>query len=447
MRGTPGAAVLVCLAGCALPATGQDGAWPVWQRTPTRLGNTTTVGPKTPTIGWSMQFDPDSYDIAYNGSPIMDATGRVYLCVNHGLVAIDTDAREVAWSFVISDNGGYTPAYDSGVVVFGSATDYVYGVDAETGQGLWSFPEPGRPNLSPVAADGVVYYITQFGDLKARAIADGSLLWAIQMGTSAYSAPAADQLGQVFSSSWSHTQAWAVLSANGAQAWVRQLPARTQATMPVDLDAASAGRAYYMDRNANLTAFDRLTGDQAWTIKLGNTSAGMAGVSVGHEGTLYAGVYDFQSRSMCAVDPDGQLLWKTQFATDDTNSSPPIVDGDGTIYFTSYKTASTPIGRVHALNPDGSVLWIKDMPERVASSPMLAPDGTLYVNCSDTYLYAFKDPCPADFNGDGAANTLDVLAFLNAWAAGDARADFNGDGSINTLDVLAFLNAWSAGCA
>ncbi|MCC7387454.1 MAG: right-handed parallel beta-helix repeat-containing protein [Phycisphaerales bacterium] len=54
--------------------------------------------------------------------------------------------------------------------------------------------------------------------------------------------------------------------------------------------------------------------------------------------------------------------------------------------------------------------------------------------------------CPGDFNGDGAVNTLDVLAFLNAWSAGDPSGDFNGDGAINTLDVLAFLNAWSAGC-
>jgi V8-like Glu-specific endopeptidase len=54
--------------------------------------------------------------------------------------------------------------------------------------------------------------------------------------------------------------------------------------------------------------------------------------------------------------------------------------------------------------------------------------------------------CPADFNGDGTVNTQDVLAFLNAWAAGDDTADFNGDGDVNTLDVLAFLNAWSVGC-
>ena len=56
------------------------------------------------------------------------------------------------------------------------------------------------------------------------------------------------------------------------------------------------------------------------------------------------------------------------------------------------------------------------------------------------------DPCPADFNGDTTVNTLDFLAFLNAYTAGDPRADFNGDTVVNTLDVLAFLNAFVAGC-
>ena len=55
-------------------------------------------------------------------------------------------------------------------------------------------------------------------------------------------------------------------------------------------------------------------------------------------------------------------------------------------------------------------------------------------------------PCPGDWNADGSVNTLDVLAFLNDWAAADPRADVNGDGTVNTLDVLAFLNDWNAGC-
>lgn len=54
--------------------------------------------------------------------------------------------------------------------------------------------------------------------------------------------------------------------------------------------------------------------------------------------------------------------------------------------------------------------------------------------------------CPGDFNEDGAVDTRDVLAFLNAWAAGESRADANEDGVVDTRDVLFFLNLWTAGC-
>ena len=68
-------------------------------------------------------------------------------------------------------------------------------------------------------------------------------------------------------------------------------------------------------------------------------------------------------------------------------------------------------------------------------------------NIDDVEIWGVvANDCPADFNGDGDVNTLDVLAFLNAWTAGEAGADFNDDGDINTLDVLAFLNAFTAGC-
>jgi Tol biopolymer transport system component len=54
--------------------------------------------------------------------------------------------------------------------------------------------------------------------------------------------------------------------------------------------------------------------------------------------------------------------------------------------------------------------------------------------------------CPADFDDNGALDTLDVLAFLVAWSSRDGAADFNLDGAVDTQDVLAFLNAWAAGC-
>ena len=68
------------------------------------------------------------------------------------------------------------------------------------------------------------------------------------------------------------------------------------------------------------------------------------------------------------------------------------------------------------------------------------------VGWTEGFVAMVPPVCAADFNGDGDVNTLDVLAFLNAWNAREPRADFNNDGSINTLDVLAYLNAWNAGC-
>lgn len=54
--------------------------------------------------------------------------------------------------------------------------------------------------------------------------------------------------------------------------------------------------------------------------------------------------------------------------------------------------------------------------------------------------------CAADFNADGAIDTRDVVAFLNAFAAEEPRADINADGLVDTRDVVAMLNRWTAGC-
>ena len=59
---------------------------------------------------------------------------------------------------------------------------------------------------------------------------------------------------------------------------------------------------------------------------------------------------------------------------------------------------------------------------------------------------ARAEACFADFNHDGAVDTRDVIAFLNAWAAQNAAADCDGNGEIDTRDVLCFLNLWAAGC-
>ncbi len=54
--------------------------------------------------------------------------------------------------------------------------------------------------------------------------------------------------------------------------------------------------------------------------------------------------------------------------------------------------------------------------------------------------------CRADLDGNGVADTRDVLAFLNAWSGGNALVDWDGYGVIDSRDVLSYLNDWAAGC-
>lgn len=103
-----------------------------------------------------------------------------------------------------------------------------------------------------------------------------------------------------------------------------------------------------------------------------------------------------------------------QFADTDGNANTPVIDG---------------VSEWTAFSADGLEI------------PLVAVEGRRV----RMRLIPGQD-CAADFNNDGIANTLDVLAFLNAWAELDPRADYNDDGDINTLDVLAFLNVWAAGC-
>jgi hypothetical protein len=91
------------------------------------------------------------------------------------------------------------------------------------------------------------------------------------------------------------------------------------------------------------------------------------------------------------------------------------------------------------------------------SAVRLGPDATVWKSV-ESLPYVLQDEdtaevfrsisllCLADFNRDAAVNTIDVIAFLNAWTHGDARADFNHDDVIDSRDVLAYLSAFAAGC-
>lgn len=50
---------------------------------------------------------------------------------------------------------------------------------------------------------------------------------------------------------------------------------------------------------------------------------------------------------------------------------------------------------------------------------------------------------PADLNGDGAVNALDLTVLLSAWGSSSATADIDGSGTVDGLDLSRLLAAWT----
>lgn len=108
-------------------------------------------------------------------------------------------------------------------------------------------------------------------------------------------------------------------------------------------------------------------------------------------------------------------------------------------------TSATEDLRAHfGLGEAVQVDWVEVVWPRLGSieSRTERYDGPIAVNQTLT----LEPGCLADYNRDGTSNTVDVLAFLNGWNAGDPLADLNGDGLNDTRDVLLFLNEWALGC-
>jgi hypothetical protein len=53
-------------------------------------------------------------------------------------------------------------------------------------------------------------------------------------------------------------------------------------------------------------------------------------------------------------------------------------------------------------------------------------------------------PRPADLNGDGSVDGVDLGIMLGGWGAGSGPADLNADGAVDGVDLGMLLGDWGA---
>jgi outer membrane protein assembly factor BamB len=180
-----------------------------------------------------------------------------------------------------------------------------------------------------------------------------------------------------------------------------EVPDPTFATSDIQSSAAVGpdGTVYVGVHNGTLFALrDPGAGNQLaarWSFHPAGASSWHSTPAISSDGTVYIGfstndasadaagvLYALQAPS-AGIEP--QVIWSVDIGPGRQSSSP-IIGPDGTIYVVSGT------GQLSAIAPTGEVRWRAQTGPTLKASPALGPDGTVYVASMNGKLYAVAPP-------------------------------------------------------
>lgn len=254
----------------------------------------------------------------------------------------------------------------------------------ETGEGsAIDWIQYGNP---AVALDGTIYVMDNAGELHA-VNADGTKRWSFatsEKGTTLM-APAIATDGTIYiSTKAGHVHA---LHPDGTLAWTYDLGATGLSRAAPIIGAG--GTIYTGAANGTIHAITP-QGAAAWPSPFDVGDQTASSLAVGVDGTVYVSGVSYVSGHnravLFALAGDGTEKWRFPKAADPPKfgsfSTTPTVGADGIVYFGIDADPSLGgDGRLYAIDPDGNKVWQSSVSfgSIGSSSPLLAPDGTLYI--------------------------------------------------------------------
>ncbi len=167
------------------------------------------------------------------------------------------------------------------------------------------------------------------------------------------------------------------------------------------------------------------------------------------------------SQAPNASEPSGGWGWITGEALNWTNWSPAEPNGDGSFDADQANLwlvaePGRPLGTWndwHTGGPNGYIIeWSADCNNdgivdlgQIRSGELVDTNSNNIPDCCESTQGC--DPCPADVDGSGAVNGVDLAAILNVWGTSGGKypgADVNQDGIVDGSDLAEVLNGWGA---
>ncbi len=265
---------------------------------------------------------------------------------------------------------GEDKQYD-GTIYVGMSNGRVLAI-SPAGQLVWTFQAGCTVSGAPaIARDGTIYVGSRSSALYAIN-PNGTLKWVFEtIDIAGVEDPIIGPDGTIYFGTFWENRFYAV-NPDGSQKWTYKLtdPASTS-------PAIGGGGVLYLGSGWDLRAFYPWGGAR-WVVPMyGQVDSSPA---IGDDGTIYVA----GSAALIAHDPDATEKWIFQHDGDYPGAyiSSAAVDSNGTIYFGSLDE------HLYAVHPDGSFHWDFAAHSQVHSSPIIGPDGTLYI-CTATHLVAF----------------------------------------------------------
>ena len=306
------------------------------------------------------------------------------------IVAVNTEGKE-KWNRVFPDAVFSSPAVaPDGTVYIGADDGKLYALNPANGAINWEFNTRTFVMSSPaIGADGTVYFGA--GDSRLYAVgSNGEARWSFLTGDWIDSSPAIGVDGTIYFGS-RDKNVYAV-GPDGVEKWRFRTDGRVDSSPAIGVDGTvyigSADQRMYALTPGGAKKWDYLTSGEI------NTSP-----VLGADGTVYFSAEDLSFYALAPLD--GSLRWKAPLNKNSISTA--AVRGDGTIIF------GADDGLIRALDPrDGSVRWrFNTNPgpqDYIESSPLIAPNGSIYFGSLDGRLYKLK--------GNGSP-----LSSLSSWPA------------------------------
>jgi len=348
------------------------GDWWMYGRDPQHTSRSPYIGPASGQLRWMCEIGHYG-----DSSPAIGKDGTIYIGGNkhNNLVALNHDGTG-KWAYDTAGEVISSPAIGTdGTLYIGSHDDHLHAVNPD-GSKKWTFQLGDIVSWSSPALDAEGNIYIGCKDRKLYAVKpDGTEKWIYETGDWVYSSPAIGFDGTVYVGSFDrHLHA---IDSNGNPLWTFPTWNRVIGSPAIGAD----GTIYFGSQDHHLYAVNP-DGSEQWSYDTGASIENAP--ALGADGAVYiptGGGTQAGAGKVVALNADGTLRWESILTSAVSNSSPAL-DANGTLYFGSED------GKVHALNPDGSVLWIYDTGVGVRCSPALGPDGTLYVASAGQRLYA-----------------------------------------------------------